>query len=271
MIPAGCTATAEQDPLFGLLVIALLLGRIAPIIWITPSFGGRTLSQPLRIGLALMLATVLAPQLIPSAVKLAASGTTHAMAVVVKETLVGFAIGFVLALVFWAIQAGGWLIDSVRGATASEVTVPQSGERSSALGNLLFQLTLVVFFAAGGHRLVLEALHHAYGSLPLDAVPRTTGIGEFAQLCLRLSADLFVVALGIAAPIIAATLIAEVILGWVNRFAPQVNVFFMAMPIKSMVAIGILALILTLFLGFLPRTLELGVEQMRAAIEMLTR
>lgn len=244
--------------------------RVGAAVWIAPFMGGRLVPAPVKAALTALLALLLVPHVAPTLGPLTAAPSWIRAAVLGKEALVGAALGFVVALAFWAAQSAGQLVDMVRGAGMSEAALPQSrSERTSPVGSLLFQLTVVLFFMVGGHHLFLTALAGSYDAVPVMYVPSASGLGGFALLCCRLTADVILLALSLAAPVVAAVALADLILGLINRFTPQVNVFFLAMPAKALLGIGVLVLSVGLLLGALPPLLGRAVAAVERALALL--
>ncbi len=256
------------------LVPALIAGgattaRAAPAIFLAPFLGGRLVPGPVKAVLSLALAVALAPALIPAASRLQGAPPLLLGALLVKELAVGAAIGFLVALVFWAAEAAGRLADTARGANLSEALVPQLGIRSSPLGDLHLQLALVLFLALGGHRIFIGAFGASYAVLPLDRFPAVERLGAFALFAARLSGELIALALALAAPVLAALLLADLTLGLMNRAVPQLQVFFVAMPLKALLGIAILVLAVGAIAGALPAALDAAVRHVSAGIELL--
>ena len=242
------------EPAAALLALAAVMGRVGAVVWITPFLGGRLVPNSVKTALALVLAVVLLPQVattLPAGI-----GPVVAVAIIVKEVFVGLVLGFVVATVFWAAEAAGRMADTARGASLAEVLVPQTGGRSSPLGDLFFQLALVLFIVLGGHRIFIGALGASYLSLPVGHFPDASGLAGFALLCARLTADIFLIGLTLAAPVIATLFLTDLTLGLINRFTPQMNVFFLAMPAKAAIGIGMLVLAVGLLLAALPPLLD---------------
>lgn len=245
--------------------LVALLGvgaRVGTVVWLTPFLGGRLTPATVRLGVAAALVVVLFPQLAPALRSLPSLGAVGVVAVLVKEVLVGLALGFIVSLVFWAAQTAGWLADTARGAGMAEVMVPQSSGRTTPLGSLLLQLSVVLFLALGGHRLFIAALARSYEVLPLTSFPGVGGIRQVAVLSVDLTGELIALAVVLAAPVIATVVVADLTLGWINRFTPQLNVFFIAMPLKALLGIAALAASAALVLGALPQALDLGLQQL---------
>ena len=256
-------------PAAALVVVAGTLARLAPMLWLAPFPGGRLVPALIKVPLALLLALLVYPQLAPQATALAAGGLPMMVALIAKEALVGAALGFLISLVFHAAAAAGFLGDTARGAANSEVMVPQTGQKTTTMGVLFFQLALVLFISLGGHRLIIAAIARSYAVLPLAHFPNTASLGTFALLCTKLTAELILLAVSLAAPVIAALLLTDLALGWVNRFAPQLNVFFLAMPAKALLGVGVLVLAVGTIATVLPASLELGVAQLDRALRIL--
>jgi flagellar biosynthetic protein FliR len=263
-------ALAGIDPSVALIAGGAVLARVGAAVWIAPFLGGRLVPASVKIALCLLLAAVITPQVIPSAKTLAGTSIALQLAVLGKEVLVGAALGFVAALVFWAAEASGRLVDTARGANLSEALVPQTGAHGSPIGELFFLLTVVLFIVLGGHRIFIIAIGTSYQLLPVATFPDASGIGGFAMLCARLTADLLLLALALAAPVLAAIFLADVTLGVINRFAPQINVFFLAMPAKALLGIAVLVLAIGLLLSTLPPLLDAGVQAVGRALGLLS-
>jgi flagellar biosynthesis protein FliR len=252
-----------------LLAAGAVLARVAPVIWLAPFLGGRLVPTLVKTTLALALTVAIAPQLLPQVERLHQAAPLVQAAVLLKEAAVGAALGFVVGLAFLAAEAAGRLADTARGANLAEVIEPQLGGRTSPLGDLHFQLALVLFLALGGHRLFLLGLGASYEALPLASFPAAAGLKGLALLAARLTADVLLLALTLAAPVVAALLLTDVTLGIVNRFVPSANVFFLAMPLKALIGIGVLVLSVGLLAGVLPRVLEGAVVQVSRLLGVL--
>ena len=156
--------------------------------------------------------------------------------------------GTVLALagscLFEGMKMGGQLIDNLRGSAGAHAYVPQSDERTSPAGDLHLLICILVFFTAGGPALFLRALQQSLLALPVCAFPEIAQGAQAADLALAVTAQAIRMGVSIAFPAAVALLVADMLLGFMNRTAPQIQVFFLGMPLRAVV--GILAVILTL-------------------------
>lgn len=156
-----------------------------------------------------------------------------------KEYALGFLLGYMVAWLFWAVQAAGAFIDNQRGAAIAASIDPLQGHETSPLGILFSQAFITYFFAVGGFLLVLDLIYQSYVSWPVTrGIPALSDV--FPELILEVFDTGMRLMFVLAAPIIAIMFLAEFALAIVSRFAPQVQVFILAMPIKSAIAILIL-------------------------------
>lgn len=169
-----------------------------------------------------------------------------------KEALVGFLIGFFAAVPFWVAENVGNFIDNQRGATMGEVYSPLSGAQVSTTGIFFTQVVSTLFFTSGAVFLLLGALYKSYAVWPVFPAVATSAPLPFG---FSFAPDAPVQILGaldgmlrttvvISAPAIIVMFLATLGLGLVNRTAPQLNVFFLSMPVKS--ALGVAMLIVYL-------------------------
>lgn len=156
-----------------------------------------------------------------------------------KEVALGFVLGYLVGWVFWAVQSAGALIDNQRGSSMASSIDPLQGQETSTLGIAFSQVFLTYIYVAGG---VLPVIGLLYRSFALWPVTRVLPIisERFPSLMLGVfdQAGRFILVIG--GPIVAVMFLAEFALAMVSRFAPQIQVFVLAMPIKSALAMFIL-------------------------------
>src|SRR5262249_38724702 len=139
--------------------------------------------------------------------------------------------------------------DNQRGATIGETLNPLTGHESSHLGELFSQAALVFLLAAGGLPLFLRILYDSYALWPVFGwVPHLND--DAPRIILSQLDGLMRLAILLAAPVMIAMFTAEMGLALVSRFAPQLQVFFLAMPVKSGIAFFILAVYTTTLFSY---------------------
>lgn len=240
----------------------LLLGRVLPLVVFTPMLGGQVLPARLRIGISLLLVLVLLPAVAPVAPVDLTSVQFAGLAF--KEALVGLTLATMILLMYHAFTTFGAIVDVARGSTLANIYDPTTQQQQPVLGSLFLQAAIVLFLTLGGHRVVIEALGKSLDVIPLfDAAP--PGMGGI-PLFLAMLTELLVVAIRLAFPVILVILLLDVVLGLLNKVAPQVQVYFLGLTIKTSLGLAavLLGLLMTIdlmrvhFVTVLERILSLG-------------
>ena len=233
----GAFQALLQGALGPLVSLAVPAARMLGMFTVLPIFSRLGLTGLLRGGVALALALPLAPGLQAATDPMLRGGGTLTL-LLVKEAAIGLVIGLVAGVPFWAAQTAGELLDQQRGSQSALVPDP-SGEEAGVTGTLLLLTSATVFLGAGGLRLLQDGVFESYALWPVasltPAFSTDAGLRALGVLDRLLGGGLV-----LASPLLVAMLLAEVALGLVSRFAPQLNVFDLAMPVKGIVhAVGL--------------------------------
>lgn len=175
--------------------------------------------------------------------------------VAAKEAFLGFLIGFFAAIPFWIVENVGNLIDNQRGATMGEVYSPLNGSQVSTFGIFFSQIASTLFFVGGAIFVFIGALYSSYGIWPVFS--EGVAMANEAPLVLLGSFDdILRTTVIISSPVIMVMFLATLGLGLVNRTAPQLNVFFLSMPVKSALGIAFLVIYLPFVMDMLMYSAE---------------
>jgi type III secretion protein T len=229
--------------------LALVTPRFMAAFAMLPFLSTQIIPGMLRNGVVLSLCLPLVPLVAPE-VQVGQLSGWSLLAVIVKETVVGLLVGYPFALVFWAAESIGSYIDNQRGAAMASSIDPLTGSDSTPLGTMLLQAFATYFVSSGALLVLIGLLYKSYVIWPVTTFfPALGAAGPTFYLQLFDSLMRMVVAL--SGPVIAAMFLAEFGLALVSRFAPQLNVFFLAMPVKS----GLAVLIMIFYVPLLFRNL----------------
>ena len=171
-----------------------------------------------------------------------------------REALIGFLIGFFSAIPFWVAENVGNFIDNQRGATMGEVYSPINGAQVSTTGIFFTQLVSTLFFVGGAVFLFLGALYKSYAVWPVFAAPGISFASDAPLQMLGTLDGMLKTTVVISAPVIIIMFLATLGLGLVNRTAPQLNVFFLSMPVKSALGVAMLIVYLPFIMDMLMYT-----------------
>ena len=142
--------------------------------------------------------------------------------------------GTVMSFVFIAVQWAGEIIGQQMGFNISEVFDPSMGAQGSLIGDAYFMLTLVVFLVVGGHRAMLQGVYASFKILPL----LSPGIDEpLLHMMAALLMSATILAIQLAAPMLVATLVVDLVLGLIGKTMPAMNVMSMGLTLRTVVGI----------------------------------
>jgi flagellar biosynthetic protein FliR len=231
----------------------LAFTRIMAAIIHIPVLGGQTIPNQVRIGLGILLTLFLIPwQTLPPTA--ATIGVFAFIIAIGKEILIGTLAGFAADLVFGAVQVASETMGLGSGFSSSRIFNPAMGEAGSAF-NQLFVLTATMYFLAiDGHHLVLIALQKMFQVIPIQ------GTIPFSDptILLQMTSQMIQAGIQLALPILAALLLTDLSLGLLARITPQIQVYFLGLPLKlgiSLAGMGLVIVMVTPLLANLYKDL----------------
>lgn len=229
-------------------VLLIGLVRMAAIFSMLPFFGKKNVMGMGRnswlLGMAMFVYPILSKQIASPDVQLEVIAF-----LVVKEIIVGITLGFLAGFIFYVVEGVGNLIDVQRGASAASLFSAFNESQTTVLADFFIQIVLLLFFLAGGFLYSLRIIYQSYVVWPVFSfVPKISN--GLAVYFVDFLANYMSVVFALVGPILFTLFLAEFGLGMVNRFAPQLNVFFLSMGIKSGLSILFILLYLYFLLGF---------------------
>ncbi len=246
-------------------LIALAMARIGPIFQIAPFLGGTHLTTLTRNALAFALALFLSPWMRGYDPGGELTLMT-AVPLIAKEVALGTIFGFLSSLAFSAASCVGYLVDNQRGLSMAQTTDALTGEETSPLGSLLLETFIMLFIAAGGLTLFFQAILTTYVFWsPFTFWPDWSG-GALRTLVMDNFAWFLTTFVTLAAPMLLVCFLVDLGMGLMNRFASQLNVYFLAMPVKS----AFIVLFLMLYWGEMFSTLNDGALRLPVLWNALT-
>ncbi len=259
----GYQGNINSDLAIALLILARLLG----ILTLVPFLGGKLVPNQVKVGTAVAFSMILFPIVRSGlATQLPDLGPLFGV-FVLKEVFIGITIGFVASLPFQAMETAGQFLDAARGSSIASVLVPQLEESGPIFAQLKVQLAIVLFLAMNGHHFFLRSVFQSFSVLPVDTFPSLGGnLTAFVDFMIRATANVLLAGMQIVIPALIAIFMVDVVLGIANRAAPQLNVYFLGMPIKGYVGI-IMAL---LSLGYFTAIVGRLFQQMLKDLNYLT-
>lgn len=223
----------------------LVFARLGAAVMLLPGLGEQEVPGPVRIGLGLALVLLLMPVLAPG-LPAAPDDVGPATRLIVIEVMVGLWLGGLARLVAMAMAVAGQAVALLLGLAQALVPDPDLGGQGTATARLFSLAAAVVVLSGGLYAIPLRALVESYAVLPVGE-PFPAGAG--AEAMAGAAADSLALALRLAAPFVLAAVVINVALGLLTRIAPQVQVYFIAVPGQALAGLALLALVMPALLG----------------------
>lgn len=233
-----------EDPGALLVLLFLFLGRILPIIGMAPFLGAKVLPHPVKLCFGLTLFAIFLPHLVQVTTTRLAFDMTS-LALFVKELFIGFSMGFIISVPFIIVQCAGMFVDHQRGGASLMVNDPTIQNQSSPLGTIFNLVLIYLFFTIDGPFLFFNSLMDSYTYLPPDQFLSNSFFdqsSEFWKLIIGLMQTVTRIGTQLASPALIAILMTDVFLGIANRLAPQVQITFLGMPLKSLLGLAVICI-----------------------------
>ena len=240
------------------------LARILGLFASAPIFSNRGVPARVRLAIGLGVAIALLPVMPPMPDVPPSSGV--GLAIFGQQIFIGIAVGFMIRIVFAAVDMAGALIGMQMGLSFAIFFDPDAGGQTAVLSDFLNLIATLLFLAINGHLLMIEVLVRSFEWLPVGTdIVRAEGWGYIA----RAGLTVFAAGLLLSLPVIGVLLVANIALGVLTRAAPQLNLFAVGFPVTLTAGfIGVL-LIMTNFAPVLQTLFERGFDEIGRMLEAL--
>jgi len=245
----GALNSAQIDLLVTLYGLPLV--RILGLFAADPLLGSSRLPIRIRVAAAILLTVVLVPTLPPPpAVALSGPG---GWGLVIQQFVIGVTIGFVVRMVFTALEVAGELIGLQMGLGFATFVDPAHNNPVAVVTALLTTLGFLFFLALDGHHLVITALAQSFHTLPPGRWPD----GALFMGVVQTASDIFASGVRIALPLVIVLLFTNLALGVMTRASPQINLFAVGFALTVVVGSLMLAVQMSEIDGPLLRLFDL--------------
>jgi flagellar biosynthetic protein FliR len=251
-----------------------LLNLVATFIWPFSRILGFFSTAPLlsqnsfpvttRIGLAIVMTILLMPgiPLMMTVDPLSMDG----LLILINQFLIGISIGFVMRVIFSAIEMAGELIAVSMGLGFATFYNPQTQAQTIVISQFLSLLALAVFLSTNLHLVMLESFFDSFKTIPIDQI-------SLAPIAFRdlayWGSNIFSIGLQLSLPIVTTLLIANIALGILTKAAPQLNLFGIGFPITIGVGFLMLSINMPYWSSPIINSLDMGIQMIRQATAAL--
>jgi flagellar biosynthesis protein FliR len=223
----------------------LVFARIGTMLMLLPALGEQNISPRMRLTFALVLAAVLLP-LHRNASQLDLRSFGPMLAMLAEELFIGAVLGLAARLTISALQVAGSVVAQQLGLGFVTAVDPTQGQQGIIVGNFLTMLGITLVFALDLHHLVIAALNDSYTLFQPGDIPL---LGDVAAMTTRTIASAFRVGIQLSAPFLVFGLLFNLGLGVLSRLMPQMQVFFVGVPLSILLGFLILMLAVGAMMG----------------------
>jgi flagellar biosynthetic protein FliR len=234
-------------PLPQLQMFFLIFLRVGSILMTMPIFKSKSIPVLFRFGLALAFSAVLFPILKAENFPTVAGLTPLAIGIF-GEILLGISIGLAVNFIFAGLQLAGQLAGYQMGLAIARVMDPSTNRQIPLLGQFNQLFALLIFITINAHHWFIRALADSYRLVPPFGFRIS---GSLIEQLVGMAGNMFVIAIKVGAPLIAVLLLTSIAFGLIARTIPQMNVLFVAMPLKIAVGLLFVGVCLPYFSSFL--------------------
>lgn len=224
-----------------IIAFMLVLCRMGGMLVSAPLFNMRSVPAQVKIGLAVATAIILFP--LHSAHLVVPKDLIQFSLLAIQESVIGLILGFVANLIFMGLQIAGEYISMQMGLSTASILDPVTQTQSAMIGQFFFYLGGLLFLNLNIHHGLILGIDRSFDWIPLGhfiGEGKLTG-GLMTERLIKLTSDMFIVALMVGVPLMGILLILEVAVGFVAKVMPQMNAFMVAIPLK--VALGLVLII----------------------------
>ncbi len=216
--------------------VAFIGARVSGLMVFAPILGSTAIAPRIKAGLVVLLTALLYPVCRPRGMQLTPAGLAKVMA---GELLIGALMGLAVYFVFEAAQFAGQVIGMQVGYSLVNILDPNTQVETPVISVFMQTVVTLIFLQLNVHHWLLHAVARSFTYLP----PGSATAGEpLVHELLHAAGGIWVAGVQIAAPALIATMLADIVLGFLGKASPQLPVLFLGLSLKSLVGLSILAL-----------------------------
>jgi flagellar biosynthetic protein FliR len=223
----------------------LVFARVAAMVMVLPALGQSNIPVRIKIAIAVLLTLIILP-LHRTAYTIDMSSMAPLLVSMLHEIIIGVVLGATAQVAMSALQVAGSVIAQQLGLGFVTAVDPTQGQQGVVIGNFLTMLGVTLLFATDSHHLIIAALNDSYTIFsPGDLVPS----GDVAELATRAFSAAFKIGMQLSAPFLVFGLVFNIGLGVLARLMPQMQVYFVGVPLSILTGFLIFAAVLAAMMG----------------------
>jgi len=226
-------------------VFVLAFARIGAMVMLLPGLGEQNIPVRVKLSIALLLTLIILP-LHRAAYQVDLQSLAGPMVLMVHEIVIGIVLGATARVTLSALQVAGAVIAQQMGLGFVTSVDPTQGQQGVLIGNFLTMLGVTLLFATDSHHLVITALNDSYAVFgPGEIMPS----GDVAALATSAFTAAFRIGLQLSAPFLVFGLVFNIGLGVLARLMPQMQVYFVGVPLSIFAGFLIFGIVIAAMMG----------------------
>lgn len=230
----------------------LVFSRLGAMVMLFPALGETAIPQRVRLVMALSI-SFLIYSLVRSSLPAMPASPYELGLLIITEILIGVLIGSSIRLLMTALHTAGTLIAMQTGLAMAQAFDPAQGAQSALMSTFLTLMAVVLIFITNLHHMMISAMYDSYSLFPVGGAIK---LNDFSNLVIDTVSNAFLIGVQIASPFMVYGLIFNVSLGIIARLMPQLQVFFIAMPLNIAAGFIILAMVLSACMAWFLQYME---------------
>jgi flagellar biosynthetic protein FliR len=251
-----------------ILMVILVFLRVSAMLFVIPAFGERTVPVRVKGGLAILITLMIYPLIradVPSLLREAQSFAI--VAAMIGEILIGLTIGLAARMIFAGIQYAGEIIGVKMGFYMISIIDPVSSTHVNKIAEFQYIIALLVYLAVDAHHIFISAILDSYRMVAPFSYQFS---GALMETLIRFSANIFLTAVKIGAPIMAVLFFTNTALGVIARTVPQINIFIIGFPVQIAVGLIFFGLTAPLFVAMVHLAMNRMAIDVQTVLKLLS-
>ncbi len=225
-----------------IIVFILVLTRLSGMLASAPLFSTFPIPMQIKAGLAALCAFIMYPFVMQTSAFIMPTDVISLSNLIFKELIVGIMIGFSASLIFTCIQVAGQLLSIQMGLAMATALDPVTRQQIPIIGQMFLFLTSMLFIYINGHQWLFSSIYDSYTTIPIGL--DFTFAGGIIEKLIYFFSQLFGIAFSLIMPIFQIMLLVTILMGFMAKIMPQMNIFMVALPFKIYVGLSLMALLL---------------------------
>ena len=231
--------------------------RLGSAFMLMPGFMTSFINTQVRLSIALALSIILMP-LISTHLPPAPQDTATFITYTLSEITIGIFLGLVMQFLYFSLRFAANLAGPAIGFSNAQIFDPSFQSQTIVLESFLSMVALTVIFITDIHHLMLGAVIDSYHLFP---VGQNLPWGDFSDNLSQNLNKAFVMGFKLGSPFVAFTIIFYVGMGLVSRLMPQLNIFFLSLPLQIYLGLGLVFITTPIMVMWFIKYYEDGIQQ----------